>query len=268
MVLTTIPWIKMIFSRNALLCFVLLNLSSLYCQTASKEIVAGDYKINLIWDNSRFFSGNVEVSNHLNGSSVFKADSIFSSYNWDTLIDLDNSGREELILDLSAGATMYDYNVFLIFDFEKNPIVPLEVHNANLIPNVDDLPKLVSTIRLSPSFLSAGYSYSLCYNNGKLKLETDPQKSKVLRSLMPEDSDQLELINSFKKESDECEIGSPFVTYFEAYLLQMKILNREKKGWKFFDKHYNCNDKNKVRMVLKKSVNENYNYIRKQNFEF
>lgn len=227
----------------------------------TKEIVTGNFIVRLANNEVDFFSGGISITGREDNIEHFKADSIFTRYNWDTLIDLNNDGKKELILDLGTGATMYDYNMFLIFDFTKNAVEPFEVHNAVLITNTDYIPKIVSNIRLSPNYLGAGYSYSLRYNNGKMILETDPVESEVLKSLDIDDKDLLEMIAGYSAETDECAEDSQVQVYYEAYLTQKLILSQENNGWKFFDNHYKCPDKERVKEDLKNIVTNNYNYI-------
>jgi hypothetical protein len=232
-----------------------------------KEITAGDYKIFLTNSEDDFFTGSIQIADKYN-NTVFYADSAYTRYNWDTLIDLNNDGSKEFILDLGTGATMYDYNMYLIFDFTKNPGEPLEVHNANLMANVDDLPKIVSYVRLSPAALGAGYSFSLKYNDGKLILENNINDSKVLKGLETDDKEDLHLIEEYTKAFNECDNASEIKTYFEAYIMQQKILNQEEKGWKFFDKYYKCRDKREARATLKKITQEDYDFWYNSEYKF
>ncbi|MDQ3021811.1 MAG: hypothetical protein M3R36_14755 [Bacteroidota bacterium] len=233
----------------------------------SKVITAEDYTITLKNNDENFFSGSINVKDK-NDVTVCSADSIFTRYNWDTLIDLNNDGSKELIIDLATGATMYDYNMFLIFDFSKNSIVPFEIHNAGLISYLDPVPKIVTNVRLSPSALGAGYSFSLVYNNSKLVLESDVNASNVLRSLEQKDSEYLELIEEYKKLFDECGEDSEIYIYYESYVMQQKILGQEDKGWEFFDKYYKCKDKEKVKTELKRNVQDSYDFWNTSEFKF
>lgn len=233
-----------------------------------KEITADSYRIFLTYNDISFFSGSAEIFDRYN-NSVFYADSFYTQYNWDTVIDLNADGNRELILDLSTGATMYDYNMFLIFDFSKQQIEPFEIHNAQLVTGIDKQPKVVSEVRLSPNYLGAGYAYSMKYENGKMILETDPYGSKVLKSLDMKEKDILEQIARYNAESDECSEESQVQVYYEAYITQKKILGQESSGWKFFDRHYKCKDKKRIKEDLKKTVYENYKYISDQsNYKF
>ena len=228
-----------------------------------KEINVDSYRMFLKYNDNAFFTGSLEIFDKYN-NSVFYADSFYTQYNSDTLIkmsSLNSDGNKELILDLSTGATMYDYNMFLIFDLSKKHIEPFEIHNAQLITGVDEQPKIESEVRLSPNYLGAGYAYSMKYEDGKMILETDPSESKVLKSLDMKERDILEQIDGYDSETDECSEESQVQVYYEAYITQKKILGQESRGWKFFDKHYNCKDKKRVKEDLKKIVYENYKYI-------
>lgn len=232
-----------------------------------KDIIVDEYKISLINSEADFFTGCINITDR-NNNIVFNADSIFSRYNWDTLIDLNNDGSKELMLDLSTGVNMYDYNMYLIFDLKNNSFEPFEIHNADLVSNVDEVPKIISYVRMSPAVMGAGYTYSLNYDGDKLIMESDITKSKVLKSLDPLESDEFDFIKQYEEGFDECESDSEIKIYFEAYLIQQKILGQEDKGWKFFEKHYKCKDKKSLRAELKQTVEENYNYLKNADYKF
>lgn len=225
-----------------------------------KEITADSYRIYLTYNDISFFSGSAEIFDRYN-NTVFYADSFYTQYNSDTVIDLNADGSRELILDLSTGATMYDYNMFLIFDLSRKQIETFEIHNAHLVTGIDEQPKIESEVRLSPNYLGAGYAYSLKYEDGKMILETDPSESKVLKSLDMKERDILEQIDGYDAEIEECSEESQVQVYYEAYITQKKILGQENSGWKFFDSHYKCKDKKRIKEDLKRMVYENYKFI-------
>lgn len=232
-----------------------------------KDILAGEYKISLINNETDFFTGCILITDRDN-SPVFKADSIYSRYNWDTLIDLNNDGSKELILDLSTGVNMYDYNMYLIFDLKNKSFEPFEIHNADLVKDTDEVPKIISYVRMSPAVMGAGYTFSLKYDGNKFNLENDISKSKVLKSLDPLESDEFDFIRQYEEGFDECESDSEVKIYYEAYLIQQMILGQEEKGWMFFEEHYKCKNKKSMRAELKKTVEENYNYIMNADYKF
>ncbi len=254
--------------KNTVNCFVgvflflVISIQKIYSQDkiVEKEINVDSYRIFLTYNDNAFFTGSLEIFDKYN-NSVFYADSFYTQYNSDTVIDLNAEGSRELILDLSTGATMYDYNMFLIFDLSKKYIEPFEIHNAQIVTGIDEQPKIESEVRLSPNYLGAGYAYSLKYEDGKMILETDPSESKVLKSLDMKERDILEQIEGYDSETDECSEESQVQVYYEAYITQKKILGQESKGWKFFDSHYKCKDKKRVKEDLKKIVYENSKYI-------
>lgn len=265
-----------LFSNNFKIIFVygvisilLFNTIKIFSQDSifTKEIEADSFRLFLTANDNNFFTGSLEVIDKYN-NSVFYADSFYTRYNRDTLIDMNNDGRNEFILDLGTGATMYDYNMFLIFDFSKNQIEPFEIHNVQIVSNVDDMPKIVSDIRMSPGYLGTGYSFSLKYADGKIFPETDANESKVLANLIPDEKEMLEQMRSYCKEIEECGEESYYQIFFESYITQLKITGNEKKGWKFFDKYYKCSDKKAVKNSLKKSVNENYKAIIQEDYKF
>lgn len=232
-----------------------------------KDIFADEYKINLINNEADFFTGCINITDK-NNNIVFNADSIYSRYNWDTLVDLNNDGSRELILDLGTGATMYDYNIFLIFDFSDSLLSPLVVHNAELKTDIDITPKILSHIRLSPSVMGAGYSFSLKYESRRLILENDIKESAVLKSLDTDSKEDLHLIKEYSEAFDECAEDSEVKIYYEAYIMQQKILGQEEKGWEFFNKHYKCKNKNKVKAELKENVDQSYSFLKQTEFKF
>lgn len=229
-----------------------------------KEINAEGYSFFLTNSENNFYTGSIQIADKYN-NTVFYEDSIYTRYNWDTLTDLDNDGKKELILDLGTGANMYDYNMFLIFNFSKDITEPVEIHNAELRINTDEVPKIVSYVRLSPAVMGAGYSFSLRYNKGDLILEDDIRTSKVLKSLEPDGTEDLYLIDEYNEGFDPCAKDSEISVYYEATIIQWKILGQEGKGWKFFDTNYKCKNKTKVRKDLKKIVNETYAYLKDTN---
>lgn len=250
--------------------FVFLIPLNLIAQSDSiyeREITAGEYRVFLTNSEYDFFTGSIQIADKYN-NTVFYADSFYSRYNRDTLIDLNNDGSKELILDLGTGATMYDYNMYLIFDLKNRSLDPFEIHNADLVTNTDEVPKIISYVRLSPAVMGAGYTYSLKYDGNKFILENDINKSKVLKSLDPIESEEFDFIKQYEEGFDECDNDSEVKIYYEAYLTQQKILGQEKKGWKFFEKYYKCKNKNSMREDLKKTVDENYNYLKNADYKF
>ena len=259
------------FFRFIILVFCIVTTSDLFSQDQKsefrKDIFADENKISLLNNETDFFTGCIHITDK-NNNMVFEADSIYSRYNWDTLIDLNNDGSKELILDLGTGATMYDYNMYLIFDFKNKSFEPFEIHNAELVTNVDDIPKIISYVRMSPAVMGAGFTFSLKYDGNKIILENDISKSKVLKSLDPLESDEFDFIRQYEEGFDECENDSEVKIYYEAYLTQQMILGQEEKGWKLFEKHYKCKNKKSMRVELKKTVEENYKYLRNADYKF
>jgi len=238
--------------------------TSLYFE---KDFKVEDYRIKLKANNSEFFSGSITVTDKYN-STVFFTDNIFTRYISDTLIDLDNNGTNEFILDLGTGVNAYDFNMLVIFDLSKSDQPLFEIHNAEIITGKDSDPKIVSHIRFSPLYIGTGYDYSLRYNGERLVLETDPDSSKVLQSLDIVDEDILYNMNGFKEELDECDKNNNFISFFEQYLLQKKLLKKENEGWDFFEINYNCNDKKEVRMGLVTYLVTMSEYLEKMDHSF
>lgn len=225
-----------------------------------KEFFAGELKLILKYNENDFFSGSIEVFDRQN-NSVFFQDKFYSGYVWDTLINLDGDPENEFILDLSTGVNMYDYNMYLIFDFTKSTAPLLEIHNAELVTGVDENPKITSYTRLSPAVMGAGYTAVFMYDNGSLIPVTDTQSSKVLKRYDSDGSSDLELIKEYGEAFDECAKDSEVQVYYLAYLIQEKLTGQESRGWKFFEKHYKCRNKNSVRNKLQEDLDNNYNLI-------
>ncbi|MDQ3021810.1 MAG: hypothetical protein M3R36_14750 [Bacteroidota bacterium] len=256
--------------KKILLTFIFcLNLSYLYSQVITKEISTDKYKITLTWNDSVFYSGGMVIQNNPDGNTVFSSDNFFSGYNSDRSVDLNNDGSNEYVLELGTGNTRSDYNMFLIFDFVKSAEPQFEVHNAELISNVDKVPEIVSNVRIGDPKMEAKYSYTLKYDNGKLILNKDIKQSKLLKELVPFEEDYMDLINEYSKSMNICDESSQVKNYYEAYSTQQKIVGNETEGWKFFDNNYKCENKNSIEEELKKSVEENYSKINNpDNFNF
>lgn len=232
-----------------------------------KEIITEDYKIKVTNRSDKFFSGTLAVSNN-SGDTVFYSDQLFSRYVSDTLLDLNNDGIKELILDLGTGVNAYDFNMLVIFDLSKSSQPLFEIHNAEVKAGIDSIPKIVSHIRFSPLYLGTGYDYSLIYNGERLILETDPDFSKVLQSLDIIDENILNNMHGFKEELDECDKNNNFISFFEQYLLQKVLLKNVSKGWEFFEKNYNCPDKKKVRIELEEYLGIMIENLSKMEYKF
>ncbi|HMS64250.1 MAG TPA: hypothetical protein PKD83_03245 [Ignavibacteria bacterium] len=215
-----------------------------------------------------YFTGSVTITDRVKNTEVFRVDSFFTAFQWDTLIDLDNNGTAELILDLSTGALIYDYNMFLIFDL-SNISKPFSIHNSELISGENDVPEIRSTVRLSPGYIGAEYSFNLKFQSGKMIPDTESSENKNFKNTEVKEKEFLEMIERYNSETDICAEDSQIQILYEAFLTQKKIDGMENNGWKFFDKYYRCKDKKRVKKDLKKIVSENLNYINdQQNYLF
>lgn len=244
-----------------LLLIFCLILSTAKSQIINKELTTDKYKIILTWNDSVFFSGGMAVQNISDGSTLFSADNFHSGYNSDKSVDLNNDGSSEYLLELETGNSRSDYNMYVIFDFSKGAQPLCEVHNAEVISNVDKVPEIISNVRIGDPKMEAKYSYSLLYNDGKLNLNKNIKDSKVLKELVPFEEDYSDLINEYIKTSGECEAESRVGNYYVAYATQQKIVGNEDAGWNFFEKNYKCENKNSIETELKKSVENNYSII-------
>ena len=225
-----------------------------------KDLFINNYTLLITNNEVDYFTGSITVTDRITNLEVFKADSFFTEFISDTLIDLDKNGAEELVLTLSTGMTIYDYSMILIFDI-YNIANPVQIQNAELLCNVDSIPKITSNVRLSPSFLSAGYTYSFKYDNGKLIADTNISKSKVLKLLAEKQNESISLITEYKSSEKNCENDNEYLVYFEAFITQQKIFGMESTGWEIFNKYYKCKNKKTAKKIIQKAVNENYNSI-------
>lgn len=255
--------------KKILLAFIfIVNITYVHSQITTKEIQTDKYKITLTWNDSVFYSGGMVIHNNSDGSKVFSSDNFHSGYNSDKAIDLNNDGYNEFLLELETGSTRSDYNMYLIFDFTKGPEPQCEVHNSEVISNVDNVSEIVSNVRIGDPKMEAKYSYALRYNDGKLVLNKD-KDSKVLKELIPFAEDYTDLLNEYAKANNVCDENSNVKNYYEAYSTQQKIAGNESAGWDFFDSNYKCDDKDKTKEELKKSVEENYSKLNNpDNFKF
>jgi len=235
--------------------------------TFSKVITAGNYKIFLLNNNSDFFSGSIKITDNTD-KTVFFRENLFSRYVSDTLADLNRDGSDEFILNLSTGVNAYDFNMLLVFDFTLSANPLYEIHNAEIAGDPDDVPRIVSHVRFSPLYLGTGYDYSLLYDGEKMVLDKETGKGSVLSNLDIIEADMLYNINEFKKEMDECDETSNYISFFEQYLLQKKILSKEDEGISFFDKYYNCSDKDSARTQLKSNIKNMYEYLSAMNHRY
>lgn len=253
------------FSRLLIFISVLFILQTkLYSQNQKgefrKDLFIGNYTFLITNSEVDYFAGSITVTDRINNIEVFKADSIFTEFISDTVIDLDNNGSEELVLTLSTGALIYDYSMKLIFDFQRIS-EPLKVQNADLICGIDNVPKITSRVTLSPSALGAGYSYSLKYDNGKMIADTNINESKVLNALAEKKEESINLITEYKSSWKNCENDIEYSVYFEAYITQQKLFGMESSGWDLFNKYYKCKNKESVKNLIQKSVNKNFNTV-------
>lgn len=234
---------------------------NLYSQNRSKEITTDKYKIILNWSDSLFLSGGMKIQDNADGKQLFSAENFHSGFNSEKTIDLNNDGSNEYILELTTGNTRSDYNMYVIFEFSKAPEPQCQVHNAELISNVDKNSDIVSNIRIGDPKMEAKYMFALNYNNGKLLLNKDIKGSKVLQELVPYEEDYSDLITEYAKSNNVCDENSQVKNYYEAYITQQKIVGNESKGIEFFDKNYKCDNKSSLESELKKSADDRYSKI-------
>ncbi|MCB0726788.1 MAG: hypothetical protein R3A12_12280 [Ignavibacteria bacterium] len=256
-------------SNILIVLFIVLSYSQIYSQTVTKEITTDKYKIILTWNDSVFYSGGMVIQNISDGSTVYSADNFHSGYNSDKTHDLNKDGSHEYVLELATGQTRSDYNMILIFDFEKSHEPLSEVHNAEIIANVDKVSDILSNVRVGDPALEAKYVYPLIYDDGKVVLNKDTKDSKILKELVPYAEDYTELIDKYANSNDVCAEGSKVTAFYEAYIIQQKITGNEEEGWKFFDSNYKCDNKSSVKEEIKKSIEESYSNIdNPDNFKF
>lgn len=255
----------MIYRVLILLTVFFISQTKLFSQNEKgefrKDLFIGNYTFLITNSEVDYFTGSITITDRITNLEVFKADSFFTGFISDSLIDLDKNGTDELVLWLSTGATIYDFSMNLVFDFD-NIANPVQIQNAELLCNVDSIPKITSNVRLSPAFLGAGYSYSLKYDNGKLIADTNINKSKTLKLLAEKQDESISLITEYKSSEKNCENDNEYLVYFEAFITQQKIFGMESTGWEIFNKYYKCKNKKAVKKILQKAVNENFNIIK------
>ncbi|MBK8981162.1 MAG: hypothetical protein IPM38_02300 [Ignavibacteria bacterium] len=233
----------------------------------NKEITVNNYKIIITNNNLDFFTGSIKINDNTD-KTVFFIENLFSRYVSDTLADLNRDGSDEFILNLATGVNAYDFNMLLVFDFSLSANPLYEIHNAEIAGDSDEIPRIVSHVRFSPLYLGTGYDYSLLYDGEKMVLDKETGKGSVLSNLDIIEADMLYNINEFKKEMDECDETSNYISYFEQYLMQKKILNKEAEGLSFFDKYYECSDKDSARTQLKNNVKNIYEHLSEMNHRY
>lgn len=242
-----------------------------FCQDQGHEVKrsvkAGGYNFLLTYDSTDFFKGSLIVTDE-RGVIAFSSDDYYSSCFLDTLVDLDADGDDEFILGLSTGMSPYVWSSLLIFEFETAISQPFEVINGELVSSVSGKSYIKATVRLSPSYLGALYSYLIEMRNGRL-IVPNPLKDFSSSELLGDNSSWIEeTISGFENEVDECNAESGYLTLFEAYMIQAKFAGDEIFSREFFRKRYKCDDLTAAYELALKYVNETFAFTVSQDFRF
>ena len=258
--------------RNLLLVLAVLSISSEGISqndsvTAKRVITAGGYEFRLEYDSTEFFKGRLDVRDSF-GSSVFYDEDFYSTCYYDTLADLDEDGNDELVLGLTTGMSPYMWSSLLIFDLKSNKLWPLEVINGEIVRSSEGNNMIRAIVRLSPAYLGALYSYLLEFRNNELIIFKDPDGQYTAQLNIDYSASLEEAITDFGNTQDVCNDGSGYITLFEAYLIQAKLSGNINKAGEFFRKTYRCDDANAAFKQIMKYVNETYDYLTSQNFNY
>lgn len=232
-----------------------------------RTAMAGGYNFLLTYDSTDFFKGSLIVSDE-SGLIVFSSEDFYSSCYTDTLVDLDSDGNDEFILGLSTGMSPYVWSSLLVFEFETAVSQPYEVINGELVSSKSGNSYIKSTVRLSPSYLGALYSYLIEMRNGKL-IVPNPREDFSSSGLLGDNSSWIEeTISGFENDVEECNAESGYLTLFETYMIQAKFAGNENFSKEFFRKRYKCDDMTAAYEIAQKYVNETFEYTVSQDFRF
>lgn len=232
-----------------------------------KEIPAEGYRFLLTYDTAEYFTGTMKVIDEV-GRKVFEADGFYSYCYSDTLVDLNDDGRNEVVFGMATGMSPYQTGSLIIFDPASGNMTPFEVINGELVRSNSGEDYVRVYVRMSPAYLGALYYYLLEYKDGKLILP-DPKDSSFPSYLIDSQTDYFqEAISDYALEMDECNDDANYFTLFEAYTVQAKLTGREDFAGEFFRKNYKCDDAKVAYESLKKSVDEMYLYTLSQNYIF
>jgi len=259
--------------KTAILAIVMLSVATQLSFSQDQEhqvrriFKAGGYNFTLTHDSTDFFKGSLIVTDE-KGVVVFSTEDYYSSCYMDTLVDLDADGKDEFILGLSTGMSPYVWSSLLIFEFKTAVSQPFEVINGELVSSVSGKSYIKATVRLSPSYLGALYSYIIEMRNGKL-IVPNPREDFSSSELLGDNSSWIEeTISGFENEVDECNAESGYLTLFEAYMIQAKFEGNENFSREFFRKRYKCDDLSAAYELALKYVNETFAYTVSQDFRF
>lgn len=237
-------------------------IASLYAQDDSIKninIPYGKLNVNLSYNDNVFFSGVLTVSE--NGKEAFRSDTFFTRLNEYTMIDLDGDKNNELVLDLSSGASPYVYNYLVILDNKVSSEPLFCVQNGTIDTMKNELPKLNSSIRLSPSVLGVEYFWLLEYKNKKVKyfnaFNTVWEKRVTY--------DEKDFLSDLKNRN--CDY-SEMLVYFEGFAVQCKISGHGSIAIDDFDEYYKCKDKKEARKTFMDDTKNFYNYLVKDDHKF
>jgi len=244
-----------------------------------KQIVIDNYKVSVSEDTmkqlnnkSSFWSIYLIIEDILTHKITFrqaifqvlpKEDSVFNR------IDFDNDQKLELMVIGSRVMTSYTFQQGLIIDFKIKPEPILMINDPNII-KVRNSYMIKTEVRGSPSVLVFSYDYCLKYSNGKLLWEyiKGINSTKCTCGLDKKNefnpAKSLMLLYNNKSLCENDEVNS----CLEMYLLDKLLTDRESEGWAYFDKIYQCKDKEEKRKILKEELDGDLKYIKEYDYKF
>lgn len=245
----------------------------------NKQIGLDKYKISLSTDTSKvpkdkksFWNVYLTIEDTASHKITFnrgvfvalpEKDSVFNR------ADLDNDGKQELIVIGSREMTSYTFQQGLIIDFKIKP-EPILIVNDPAIIKSNNVFLIKSEVRGSPSVLVFGYNYCLRYSSGKLQWEyiKDINRTNCMcrydkdNEFIPAKNLDLMYINKSLCNSEEA------LPCFQMYLLDKILLGDETGGWDYFNKVYKCKDKAEKQKDLKDAIDEDLKSIKENDYKF
>jgi hypothetical protein len=245
----------------------------------NKQIGLDKYKISLFSDTSKiskdkksFWDIYLTIEDTTSHKITFnqgvfvalpEKDSVFNR------VDLDNDGKQELIVIGSREMTSYTFQQGIIIDFKIKP-EPILIVNDPTIIKTNNVYLIKTEVRGSPSVLVFGYNYCLRYSSGKLQWEYNENINSTNCMCRFDKNNEfipvknLDLMN-IKKSLCSSEEALPC---FEMYLLNKILLGDESGGWDYFNKIYKCKDKDEKRESLKEALKEDLKNIKESDYKF
>lgn len=216
-----------------------------------------DYIITITSEKDEFFKGKLESVK--NGKKVFGMEGVFTDYVSHRIIDMDGNGSDELVLNVSEGASPYIFGTLYIFDVTKGAEPQCMLTNAELDTTDSKKPRVSTFTRMSPSILGLVYHWLMDYKYGKLYL-TKSDSKRLSTQLTPDDQSILYKLNDLQDYEGMCSDGS-YNTFFETLFIQYKIAGEEGKAEDFFNRHYKCPNKQLALDQMKNAAADTYSWL-------